>query len=516
MSTQGKIKTLYSDKEKTEALFPRTKISAVSDSDGTGLDVILDNINSDLELKATETFVTNKIAEAQLDGSGDIDLSGYVTKDDLNDLATKESLNNYATKDDLNAIDFPVDSVNGKTGAVTLSAGDIGALPTTGGTLTGDLVVGSENSGLRLRADNEGGNIFIYPPSVFKINDVEYKRVVDSWQMDAHDGKNLRIFGYKNADNPNGQGDVFSLTIGDDGAISVANAAKTRDNLGITPANIGAIPKTGGDVSGDMWFSDSSAGLSWSTADGTIIHLRPWSPGNVFQITLRNPTKGIAEYGAFNIGTDGTVEFSKVPTNCAPAGFGLGDIAKRFTISTMDELNAYTSNGWYAFNLPSVVQVAGVYLDYAFMRIDNFHRTTLRQTIYVLDSNNSVLVRTLQNGVWGEWKVENPPMLPGVEYRTTESYNNYPVYCKFVGHENASTYGEYNAIKTYSIPHGISGFRAIVRVEAKQDIIHPMPTFTSAGGVASVRDVTASNILLQVENATFETRQWNFVLYYTK
>lgn len=62
---------------------------------------------------ATESFVTNKIAEAQL-GSGDgdtptIDLSGY------------------ATKDDLKAIDFPVDSVNGKTGVVQLTAEDVGA-----------------------------------------------------------------------------------------------------------------------------------------------------------------------------------------------------------------------------------------------------------------------------------------------------------------------------------------------------------------------------------------------------
>jgi hypothetical protein len=40
---------------------------------------------SDLEndkFYATETFVTNKIAEAELAG-GDVDLSGYATKDDL-------------------------------------------------------------------------------------------------------------------------------------------------------------------------------------------------------------------------------------------------------------------------------------------------------------------------------------------------------------------------------------------------------------------------------------------------
>ena len=157
MST-GKIKTLFSDKEKTEALFPRTKTSAVSNSEGKGLDAILENLPyfsdtdssnvanaplnadtlgghpaSDFALAhdvknmtyedvgaapagdyATESFVTNKIAEAQLSGGGsgeDIDLSGY------------------ATKDDLNKIDYPVDSVNGKAGVVQLTATDVGARP---------------------------------------------------------------------------------------------------------------------------------------------------------------------------------------------------------------------------------------------------------------------------------------------------------------------------------------------------------------------------------------------------
>jgi len=43
MSITGKIKTLFSDKEKTEAVFPRTKVSAVSDDNGNSLDAILDN-----------------------------------------------------------------------------------------------------------------------------------------------------------------------------------------------------------------------------------------------------------------------------------------------------------------------------------------------------------------------------------------------------------------------------------------------------------------------------------------
>lgn len=54
MSITGKIKTLFSDVAKTEALFPRTKTSAVSDDNGVGLDVILENV-------ATKEYVTTEI-----------------------------------------------------------------------------------------------------------------------------------------------------------------------------------------------------------------------------------------------------------------------------------------------------------------------------------------------------------------------------------------------------------------------------------------------------------------------
>ena len=59
----GKIKTLFSDAEKREALFPRTKTSAISNDDGVGLDALLAG-------KASESFVVDKIAEAQLNGGG--------------------------------------------------------------------------------------------------------------------------------------------------------------------------------------------------------------------------------------------------------------------------------------------------------------------------------------------------------------------------------------------------------------------------------------------------------------
>lgn len=140
MPIQGDVKNLYSDREKTRALFPTTKVSAVSDDNGVGLDALMENLlYSGIEVPeassvpldadtleghpasdfATPSFVTSEIAKAQLSGGsgGDIDLSGFATKDDVNNA--------------VRAIDFPVDSVNGKTGAVQLSASEVGARSST-------------------------------------------------------------------------------------------------------------------------------------------------------------------------------------------------------------------------------------------------------------------------------------------------------------------------------------------------------------------------------------------------
>ena len=134
MPIEGTINSLYLDYEQTKPLFPRTKTKAVSDENGVGLDATLSRIQKDLSNKATEAFVTNKIAEAQLgggSGSGDIDLSGFATRDDIAASAntTLDSAKTY-TNDKIATIDFPVDSVNGKTGAITLSAADVSAVPT--------------------------------------------------------------------------------------------------------------------------------------------------------------------------------------------------------------------------------------------------------------------------------------------------------------------------------------------------------------------------------------------------
>lgn len=77
MSIVGKIKTLFSDKENTEALFPRTKVKAVSDDDGVGLNIILDDIRS--KIQSAPGGSATDISDATVDGKPLVELLNELT-----------------------------------------------------------------------------------------------------------------------------------------------------------------------------------------------------------------------------------------------------------------------------------------------------------------------------------------------------------------------------------------------------------------------------------------------------
>ena len=65
MSLIGKIQSLFLDKEQTIPLFPRTKVNAVSDEDGVGLSVLLDEKLP----KSGGTLTSSLYMERIIDGS---------------------------------------------------------------------------------------------------------------------------------------------------------------------------------------------------------------------------------------------------------------------------------------------------------------------------------------------------------------------------------------------------------------------------------------------------------------
>lgn len=111
--------------------------------------------------------------------------------------------------------------------------------------------------------------------------------------------------------------------------------------------------------------------------------------------------------------------------NFAPAGYGLGEYAPFIT-----DANEAILPGFYRFdssktcaNIPSEWQ-----FPYGTMIVSR-GSAYIEQLFLAREINAK---RTCTNGTWGEWEYINPPMVVGVEYRTTERYHTKPVYAKLV------------------------------------------------------------------------------------
>lgn len=158
---------------------------------------------------ATQAYVSNAIANAQLSGDGqNIDLSGYATKDDI-------TLVNTA----ISNIDFPVDSVNGKSGAVSLTAEDVGARPSDWMPTATD--VGARSSDWMPNANDVGA-----APAGYGLGEVSPTKIIQTQAAldSCITGGQYRFYGYAN-------GSFWHFGAGTSGMIEVKGSR--TDTLGI-------------------------------------------------------------------------------------------------------------------------------------------------------------------------------------------------------------------------------------------------------------------------------------------
>lgn len=133
------------------------------------------------------------------------------------------------------------------------------------------------------------------------------------------------------------------------------------------------------------------------------------------------------DYNATQIPVSGEPEAETVAaalSNKVPAGFGLGTSNPRH----IDDANNALESGWYyldasTLNGPESAEYSNVMLVLA----RNSNPQTVQVSFNVTDLAFE-LRRVCTNGVWSPWEWVNPPMQFGVEYRTTERYNNKPVF----------------------------------------------------------------------------------------
>jgi hypothetical protein len=108
----------------------------------------------------------------------------------------------------------------------------------------------------------------------------------------------------------------------------------------------------------------------------------------------------------------------------APAGYGLGT-QNEVIITSLSELDNTYLNGWYKFQTFNEENIEGHQLGLLYV---NSSTGSIEQ-IFVPYRKPYRLIRVnhAEDG-WGAWEYENPPMIIGVEYRTTERWNGEPIY----------------------------------------------------------------------------------------
>lgn len=126
----------------------------------------------------------------------------------------------------------------------------------------------------------------------------------------------------------------------------------------------------------------------------------------------------------------------------APSGYGLGNLIGESGVEVMTttaEVDNFRQNGWRAYWNPGLplfsmnTGLSGSLLCYGLIRVDS-GAWSQRQTYIPRTYPQYALQRYAEDGgAWGEWEWINPPMVSGVEYRTTERYDNQTVYVKRTG-----------------------------------------------------------------------------------
>ena len=112
-----------------------------------------------------------------------------------------------------------------------------------------------------------------------------------------------------------------------------------------------------------------------------------------------------------------------------------------------------------------------------------------------------------------EWV--NPPMLVGEEYRTTERWDDKPVYRKMIQYTNATALSG-NAL--WNIPHGLSNLDRSYGVEITCRTNGYQIPYVGTGGATAVTGCSATNIELTTsgDNSWSAGRAWYFDMKYVK
>ena len=180
-----------------------------------------------------------------------------------------------------------------------------------------------------------------------------------------------------------------------------------------------------------------------------------------------------------------------------------------------DQINNVTENGYYRI-INETLSIGGYSNGYWYCHVIRYSANYLVQEWRSVSESRMKLIRWNHNGEWiEEW--ENPRMVAGTEYRTTERDSGNAVYAKRIQYTFDSTIGNASSTTTTNIAHGISGFKKLSRCYGRlAGTNYQFPYLSTSGGITVVSAVNATNIVLRISNMTWNANTFEFDVFYTK
>lgn len=160
------------------------------------------------------------------------------------------------------------------------------------------------------------------------------------------------------------------------------------------------------------------------------------------------------------------ISFGKVGTregfDCAMQAYFTGGFSvEATTLTSADNLNNIKANGWYKWEWSNPPANAPSGDGTAYMRAMRVWSNGDECCQEVIDMTGSdyhggMVRRTIYGSTAYPWEWVNPPLMEGIEYRTTERFIGKPVYTKVI------SFGALPNATSKSITHGISNMDALV------------------------------------------------------
>lgn len=267
-----------------------------------------------------------------------------------------------------------------------------------------------------------------------------------------------------------------------------------------------------------------------SDTDRKNIHTIDWDgnaefAGDVFVGTSREKLAKSSEIPQWAKASE-KPDYTADEVGAAPAGFGLGKCTDKLPKVTKDTADTTTAAGWYEYynvgvplcdgntgtDCGGLLVIPSMWGITQFFFCRNYYGGYLRRN-YVAGADDGA------GGHWEPWEWVNPPLLAGVEYRTTERYAGKPIYIKYISYTAPiSITGSWTFFR---IPHGISNYSTLDRLDARVGGGIVFPLLRQNDETISVESVNSANIEIRFKNSAglnldSGKSKLRFALHYTK